>query len=168
MSAALRWYVVQTQPHAEAKAAAHLERQDFQTYLPRYLRRRRHARRIDTIAAPLFPGYLFVAVDVARQRWRCIRSTIGVRRLVCNGDEPTPMPDTVVEELRARENGGLIDLPIRPPCALGGKVRVLDGVFASCMGLFEGMSDSERVAVLLDLLGRKVRILLRRDAVAAA
>ena len=31
-----RWYVVQTRPHAEAKAAAHLERQGFGIYLPRY------------------------------------------------------------------------------------------------------------------------------------
>jgi transcriptional antiterminator RfaH len=39
-----RWYVAQTQPNAEAKAVAHLNRQGFGTYLPRYLKRRRHAR----------------------------------------------------------------------------------------------------------------------------
>jgi hypothetical protein len=30
------------------------------------------------------------------------------------------------------------------------------------------MVDHERVAILLDLLGRKVRVVLHRDAVAAA
>ena len=44
------WYVVQTQPHAETKASLHLVRQGFATYLPRYLKRRRHARRVDTVA----------------------------------------------------------------------------------------------------------------------
>ena len=41
-----RWYVVQTQPHAESKAMGHLIRQGFAAYLPRYLKRRRHARKI--------------------------------------------------------------------------------------------------------------------------
>jgi len=37
------WYAVQTQPNAEMKAVAHLARQDFEVYLPRFLKRRRHA-----------------------------------------------------------------------------------------------------------------------------
>jgi len=63
-----RWYVAQTQPQAEFRAVANLERQGFETYLPRYLKRRRHARRIETIKAPLFPRYVFVRVDIASQR----------------------------------------------------------------------------------------------------
>ena len=58
------WYVAQTHPRAEMKASQHLGRQGFEVYLPRYLKKRRHARRTDTIAAPLYPGYLFVAIDL--------------------------------------------------------------------------------------------------------
>jgi transcriptional antiterminator RfaH len=164
-----RWYVVQTHTHAEAKAAAHLARQGFTAYLPRYLKRRRHSRRIETIAAPLFPRYLFVTVDVMCQRWRAIHSTIGVARLVCNGDDPVAVADKVIETLRAGEDGqGFVSLRQRPRFALGEKVRVLDGVFADCLGLFDGMKDSDRVAVLLDLLGRKVRLVLDEFSVAAA
>ena len=50
----------------------------------------------------------------------------------------------------------------------GDKVRVLDGAFSSCLGLFDGMAARERVAILLDLLGRKVRVVLDADLVAAA
>jgi transcriptional antiterminator RfaH len=164
-----RWYVVQTHGHAETKALTHLARQGFAAYLPRYLKRRRHARRIETVAAPLFPRYLFVTVDMMCQRWRSIHSTIGVSRLVCNGDEPVPVADNVIETLRAREDGqGFVMLRQRPRFALGEKVRVLDGVFADCLGLFDGMKDSDRVAVLLDLLGRKVRLVLDEFSVAAA
>ena len=99
-----RWYVVQTHTHAETKAAAHLVRQGFIAYLPRYLKRRRHARRIETVAAPLFPRYLFVTVDMVCQRWRAIHSTIGVARLVCNGEDPVAVADNIVETLRARED----------------------------------------------------------------
>src|SRR5437762_12539601 len=77
-----RWYVAQTHPHAETKASVHLRRQGFAVYFPRYLKQRRHARRIEKIAAPLFPSYLFVAIDIATQRWLSIDSTFGVTRLV--------------------------------------------------------------------------------------
>jgi transcriptional antiterminator RfaH len=164
-----RWYVVQTQPHAETKAMGHLIRQDFAVYLPRYLKRRRHARRVDMVAAPLFPRYLFVTVDVEMQRWRSIHSTTGVARLVCNGDDPAPVPPDVVAALQRREDtDGFVKLERRQQFAPGERVRVVDGVFADNLGLFEGMADKERVAILLDLLGRKVRILLDEGAITAA
>lgn len=72
MPARSRWYVVQTQANAENKAVAHLRRQGYATYLPRYLKRRRHARRVDTVPAALFPRYVFVEIDMAVQRWRSI------------------------------------------------------------------------------------------------
>ena len=164
-----RWFVAHTQPHAEAKATTHLNRQGFEIYFPRYLKRRRHARRIETVAAPLFPRYLFVAVDLAAQRWRSIYSTVGVHRLVCNGDEPSAVPDGVIEALKSREDAnGFIKLDRRPPFRAGDKIRVLDGVFSSCFGLFEGLAERERIAILLDLLGRKVRVVLDADLIAAA
>jgi transcriptional antiterminator RfaH len=164
-----RWYVVQTQPHAETKAMGHLIRQGFDAYLPRYLKRRRHARRVEMVAAPLFPRYLFVTVDMETQRWRSIHSTTGVARLVCNGDDPAPVPLEVVATLQRREDtSGFVKLERRQQFAPGERVRVVDGVFADNLGLFEGMADKERVAILLDLLGRKVRILLDEGAITAA
>jgi transcriptional antiterminator RfaH len=164
-----RWFVAHTHPHAEAKATTHLNRQGFEAYFPRYLKRRRHARRIETVAAPLFPRYLFVAVDLTAQRWRSIYSTVGVTRLVCNGDDPVAVPDGVVDGLKSRHDAdGFIKLDYQPPFRAGDKIRVLDGAFTSCLGLFEGMAERERVAILLDLLGRKVRVVLDADLVAAA
>ena len=164
----LRWYVVQSQPNAENKAVAHLVRQGFTTYVPRYLKRRRHARRVDIVPAPLFPRYFFVAIDMTVQRWRSIYSTIGVAQLICNGDVPAAVSDEVVTTLKAREDAaGFIRLkprPFRP----GDKIRILEGVFAECLGLYEGMTDRDRVTILLDLLGRKVRVLVDAEAVAAA
>jgi transcriptional antiterminator RfaH len=164
-----RWYVVQTQPHSEMKAVWHLERQGYATYLPRYEKRRRHARRIETVAAPLFPRYLFVAIDMAAQRWRSIQSTIGVSRLVCNGDDPAALADGVIDGLKRRQDErGFVLLDSRPRFKPGDQVRIVDGIFASRLGLFEGLSDGERVAVLLDMLGRKVRVVLDDLSVAAA
>jgi transcriptional antiterminator RfaH len=163
------WHAVQTHAHAEAKAQMHLARQGFETYLPCYLKRRRHARRIDTVATALYPCYLFVKFNAALQRWRSILSTVGVARLVCNGDMPAALDGAIISGLKARENAqGFIQMDTRPRFAPGDKVRVSEGVFSDCLGLFEGLSDRERVAILLDLLGRKVRVVLNDDFVVAA
>ena len=164
-----RWYVAQTQPRSEGKAALHLTRQGFEVYVPRYLKRRRHARKVEQVAAPLFPSYLFVGFDIAVQRWRSIHSTIGVAKLVCNGEDPAPVPDTIIESLKVRQDAsGLIRLDQRPRFARGDKIRVLDGAFSDCLGLFEGMDDRQRIAILLELLGRKVRVFLDPECVVAA
>ena len=169
MTASSRWCVVQTHVHSEAKAAAHLLRQGYDIYLPRYLKRRRHARRVENVPAPLFPRYLFVGLDQATARWRSIQSTQGVSHLICNSNEPALLPDSVITELRKREDdNGYIRLNPQPLYARGDKVRVVDGVFGESFGLFEGMADRDRVAILLDLLGRKVRVVLDRESVAAA
>jgi transcriptional antiterminator RfaH len=164
-----RWYVAQTYPRAEAKAAAHLQRQGFPTYLPRYLKRRCHARRVETVAAPLFPRYVFVAVDMATQRWRSIQSTIGVMQLVCNGEEPAAIGSRIIGDLKSRESDfGFIQFDQRQRYRSGDKLRVIDGVFCDSLGLFEAITDNERVTILLDLLGRKVRVMLGAEFVTAA
>jgi transcriptional antiterminator RfaH len=164
-----RWYVVQTHVNAEAKAAANLGRQGFAVYLPLYLKRRSHARKVETVARALFPRYLFVAIDLATQRWRAIQSTLGVSHLVCWSDQPASVGDGVITALKAREGeGGFIKLARQPAFSPGDKVRIVEGAFIDNLALVEGVSDHERVAVLLDLLGRKVRVLVGADLIAAA
>jgi transcriptional antiterminator RfaH len=164
------WYVVHSQPNAELRAAEHLERQGFTSYVPTYLKTRRHARRIDTVRAPFFPRYLFVWIDVTQQRWRSINSTVGVSRIVGRGLMPTPVMPGVVEAIRQREGeDGLIRLaPAAAKFQPGDAVRVVDGAFEACQGLFQALTDNERVAILLDLLGRKVRVVLDAGAIEAA
>lgn len=161
-----RWYVVHTHPGAEAMAEGHLARQGFEAYLPRRLKERRHARRVDRIAAPLFPRYLFVAIDLAVQRWRAIHSTFGVASLVSFGERPAAVPEGVVEEVQRREGqDGLIALAPEQPFAPGEPVRITGGTFAEQSALFQTADDGQRVIVLLNLLGRDVRVRLPRAAV---
>ena len=160
-----RWYVVHTHANAEAKSLHHLRRQGFEAYLPRYLKRRRHARRVDWVPRPLFPRYLFVRLDADRHPWRPIRSTVGVSHVICNGDEPAAVPDGIVEALMAREDGhGMVARDARNPFRKNDPVRVVGGPLADRVGLFDCASDEERVYILLDLLGRQVRVRVPVDA----
>src|SRR5690349_9957807 len=135
MTAGRRWYVVHTQPQHETRADFNLRRQGFRTYLPRYLRNRRHARRTELVVRPLFPRYLFVALDLACDRWRNIQSTFGVTHLVVAGEAPVPVPDGVVDAIRAREdNEGYVRLGLPAGVGPGSEVRLIDGIFADAKG----------------------------------
>jgi transcriptional antiterminator RfaH len=165
----MRWYVVHTQPQNELRAEINLRRQGFATYLPRYQRTRRHARKTETVARPLFPRYLFVGLDLARDRWRSIQSTFGVSNLVFAGDTPLAMPDGVIEQIRAREGGeGFVTLGLPAGIGPGSRVRLIDGIFAESKGILERIADDRRVAILLELLGREVRVFVPAASVGAA
>lgn len=165
----MHWYAVQTKPCQEDKAAFNLRRQGYGVYLPKYLRLRRHARKTERVARPLFSGYLFVAVDAGRQGWRAINSTLGVARLVVAADAPIAVPNAVIEGLRAREDGdGCVRLEPHRHLKSGDTVRVTEGVFESFLGLYEGLTEGERALVLIDFLGRKVRALIDPEILATA
>jgi transcriptional antiterminator RfaH len=153
------WYAVQTRARAEDKAAFHLLRQGYTVYLPKRLKRRKHARRIDWVPAPLFPRYLFVAVDPAATRWWSIRSTVGVSQLVSFGHVPATVPAEIIVEIKAhQDDNGLVRL--HPGCDFrcGDRVRIIDGPLTDLEGLFDGSSDEKRITVLLELMGRHVKV----------
>ena len=97
-----QWFVVNTKTHEETKAMTNLNQQGFNTYLPRYKKTRRHARRTDTVMAPLFPKYLFVEFDLGMESWSRINSTFGVSKLIKFGSTPIPLPQKLINEIRAR------------------------------------------------------------------
>lgn len=55
----------------------------------------------------------------------------------------------------------------RGPFRKGERLCIQAGAFAGCVGLFDQMADNERVSMLLELLGRQVRIRVPAPAVAA-
>jgi transcription antitermination factor NusG len=80
-------------------------------------------------AAALFPGYLFIAIEL---QWRAARWSPGVAGLIMDGIAPARVPDKVIDEIRARERGGLIELP--PRLKRGDPVRIEHGPFEGWPG----------------------------------
>lgn len=163
-----RWYVVQTQLRAEDRASLHLRNQGINVFLPKHKKQRRHARRVEKVLRPLFPGYLFVELDKTRQRWRSINGTVGVLKLVCAGDSPLPVPYGIIEEIKARTNDSGVTYNHSSWFQEGQRVHIQSGAFSDCEGLFEELLDENRVIILLNLLGREVRTALPIETLAAA
>jgi transcriptional antiterminator RfaH len=165
----MSWFAVYCRSQAETKAAFHLMRQGFDVYLPRYLKSRRHARRIDWIAMPLFPRYLFVGLNTEKKGWRSIQSTVGVSHLVCFGDQPLPVPNAIIESIRALEDEkGLISFGRDQTFQQGDEIKILEGAFGEFTGHFESLDDHGRVTVLLDLMGRQTKVKTSLEKIVAA
>jgi transcriptional antiterminator RfaH len=85
------------------------------------------------------------------------------------GNDPVPLPEGVVDEIRAREGErGFVKLGLPAGVRPGSPVRLIDGVFAEYRGVLERLADDRRVAVLLNLLGREVRVFVPVASVGTA
>lgn len=160
-----RWYVVRSRPHCEAGAEAQLKAQGFRVFLPRVLRTVRHARKLRTAKTPAFPGYLFVALDLRRDRWRSVNGTYGVAGIIMGIDAPLPVPEGVVEALigYVDESGACrFDRDLSE----GQPIRVIAGPFARALGELVKLDAGGRVRVLLDIMGGKVMTFIERSSLA--
>jgi len=167
LSAEERWYVARTLPQRELQAAQQLTNQGFRAFVPRYWKNRRHARKVETVSAPLFPRYIFTVLDLTWERWRSVNGTLGVERLLMIGGEPQPVPHGVVESLiETTDAEGNIHYEFR--LKEGQAVKVTAGPFADLVGQLERLDDNGRVRVLLEIMGAKARVALPQSLVAPA
>lgn len=145
-----------------------LGNQGYETWLPFYAARRRRGDRWRTVRGPLFPGYAFVRPSRAEQGIGSIRSTIGVAYLVRFGNAPATLTQAVIDDLHAIEAqlGALAADPVAAFEA-GAVVRVVSGPLAGLEGVVSHVAK-DRVAVLLQLLGREKNVLIPADALMAS
>src|SRR5262249_51461281 len=138
-----RWFLVHTQPHNERRAQLHLGAQGFRTHFPTIEKTIRHARRLRTVRAPLFPRYVFVILDLARDRWLSVGNTAGVSSLYTCGDRPVPVPDGIVETLIQNTDEANLTL-FASGLTAGQSVRILSGPFANFVGTLERLDAAGR------------------------
>lgn len=150
------WYVIQTRPRRELLVASQLERADVTNFLPEVLQQ----RATGTQPLPLFPGYLFVQVDLRSSAAGRLIHTPGVIRLVGSDRQPTPVAATTVEALQARvaqvnAKGGLAPHNFQVGDALIFTAGPLQGLEAIFIG---PLTPSQRVQVLLHFLGQQQQV----------
>jgi len=143
------WFVVHSKPRQELMAQGQLERQGYSAYLPRLLRRGRWT----DVVEPLFPRYLFVAVDVGQQSFGPIRSTRGVCSVLRFGQHYRPVPPALLAALRKREGDDGLHVLESAGMLPGDRVRIVAGPFEGLEAVFQSEQGADRVRVLLELIG---------------
>jgi transcription antitermination factor NusG len=162
-----RWFVARAITHQETRAQLNLDRLGFRSFVPRLRRTVRHARKLQEALRPLFPGYVFVVIDLSKQRWRTVNGTFGVASLIMGTEQPRAVPQGVVEGLLASgDHSGTIRFD--DGLEVGQTVRIVSGPFAETLCRLAHLDERGRVRVLLEIMGMQVPALLDRSAVAPA
>lgn len=160
-----RWYVVHTKQNGERTAEANLVRQGFRSYCPQISAIPAKVQRV-----PLFPRYMFVELDLDADPWRSVNGTIGVVGLVQFGPKPSPVPPGVVEDIMRREGeDGLIVLPHPyPRLQAGDEIVLSNGPLDRQLGIIHRLTGPRRAEILLQLMGREVKVTAPLSQVSAA
>jgi transcription elongation factor/antiterminator RfaH len=155
----VRWYAIQTKGNKEKDVAKRLTDLKLEIFLPWLRDRRRIGSKYQWVLVPLFPGYLFCRLDIVVSG-KAARYSPGVKDFLKFGNEITEISDDIIVALQERCPHGVAAID---PVSLtaGDGVRINEGPFAGLEAIFEKkMKGSERVAVLLEILGRQTRLVL--------
>jgi len=160
------WFLAQFKPNSHNIAERNLVRRGFRTFLPLQEETRRARGKFITQMRPLFPGYLFIALDMLQGGWRAVNSTYGITRLVSLGKEPTPVPLDLVSQLMLRcdREGKLLSPKLLQP---GDEVMLTKGPFTNFMATIESIAPDRRVFVLMELMGAQTRVVASSEHVRA-
>ena len=152
----MRDYVVQTHPCSEVIAKVSLEARGFEIFLPTVCEEirtgRMRERRTSTIA-PLFPGYLFVRMDLNMFELSQVKSAKGVKCILgVDSSRPTPLPLGAVADLQARYQAGEFAKRVSTyRVSAGDRLTVTSGAFQGFSGVCRE-SRSDRIKALLSTL----------------
>lgn len=158
------WHVALTVPNADRKAAAQLRERGLDAWSPTIPGRRRVCRAKERYATrAMFPGYVFVR-DPDGVGWWVLRRIPVVHRLLVIDGRLATLGDDVIQAIAATEiaQWRQRDKP-RDRCSHlepGMVVTIGAGPFFGHAGVITTLDGPGRVAVLLDMLGRKSRVSL--------
>jgi len=151
----LHWYAVQTSARHEKRVHQRFIERSVESFLPLYETINRWKDRKVRLQLPLFPGYLFVHLDLADRL--NVLQIAGVARLVNFGGAAIPVPAADIESLRAGLIGGL-RLEPHPYLKLGRRARVRSGPLQGMIGILLRKKSLERFVVSLDMIQRSISV----------
>jgi len=157
-SALPQWFCLRSHSKHEHIAARHVSRlEGVETFLPRIRFRRKRRHGPVWVTEALFPNYLFARFNSEAQG-RVVRHAPGVRDVVHFGYLWPAVPDVVMEELRSQFGDNSVYV-VGTSLSPGDEVQISGGVFHGLAGVITRiMPARERVAVLLDFLGRQTAV----------
>ena len=146
------WYVIQTKPKKEEEARSYLSTKGVEVFNPLLETFTPRNGRMNKEFKPLFSNYIFGRFDL-NQDYPLVRWARGVRKVLGFGGYPTPVAEEVIEIIKRRtDNNGIVreNYHFEPDDL----VRIKSGPLKDLLGIFDRwVSDSERVKILLNLIG---------------
>jgi|HubBroStandDraft_1064217.scaffolds.fasta_scaffold94707_2 transcription antitermination factor NusG len=149
------WYAVSVRPKHERMVTRHLEHQGLNHFLPFYRSMRRWKDRRKELDMPLFPGYVFVNLNL-QDRLGVLRVP-GVVQFVTFQGQPATVPDSEIRALESSLSSGLRPLP-HPYLRQGRKVRVKSGPLVDSEGIMVRRKEGFRLVLSINLLMRSVML----------
>jgi transcription elongation factor/antiterminator RfaH len=159
------WYVLQSKPHKENHLYAYMESQGFEVFYPTIRVQPVNPR--SSKIRPYFPRYMFVHVDLEAVGISALQWVPGAIGLVQFEGYAVPVPPHIIHELKRR----VADIEVAGGIQLeglkqGDPVRITHGPLAGYEAIFDlRLSGSARVQVLLEMLGRLVKVKVNAGAI---
>ena len=150
-----QWYLLQSKPRQEFKAAQELENQGYEVFLPVIETQKIRANKLRLVIEPLFCRYLFIRLNKTSDNWAPISFTKGISSMVRFGGQPAKVSGALIEQLRH----SLLDIPTQKIFYAGDEIEVSAGPFQTLTGIFQNLktiaSGEVRAMVLIDLMGKQ-------------
>jgi len=161
-----KWYALSV--YARQEKAAYTEISDFgmEAFLPTSPIRRLWSDRIKQLEQPLFPGYLFVKLELtAERRIQLIRLRQVIDLVGKSWNYASSVPDSQINSLRLLLSSAQLLEPTTRLIA-GTEVMISQGPLKGTFGIIEREATGKRrIVVQVPLLGRGVRTELSVDDV---
>ncbi len=162
------WWLVKTKTRQDEKAELNLNKQDYITYRPEAKRLRKFRGKMKERIESLFPGYIFIQLDLTNDDWAPIRSTYGVSHIIRFGNKPAMVPDKLIDEIKQKQDPlakKLIDLDRYKK---GDKVIIdQEGAFKGMEGIFQNYDGEQRALILLSILQSQSVLALSEGEISA-
>lgn len=146
------WYVIQTKPKKEEGATSYLSTKGLEIFSPLIETFSSKHIGMNKEFKPLFPCYIFGKFDLEKD-FSLVRWARGVKKILGFGGYPIPVSEEVVQIIKGRaDENGIVRK--NHHFEANDLVRIKSGPLKDLIGIFERwVSDSERVRVLLNLIG---------------
>ena len=154
-----KWYLIQTKPQQEAVATKNLSNQGFDIFHPKAM--------IKNKSVSLFPRYLFIHLDDKNQNWTPIRSTPGVANFIRFGLNFAIVPNQIIKLIKIQQQQTIEKLINICSHQKGDSIEIKSGVFKGQQAIFQNYNSSDRIMVLLKLIGQQQAITLDQREVVA-
>jgi len=149
------WYAAYTCANHEKRVAEQMAERSLDFFLPQYRSVRRWKDRRVELEMPLFPGYIFVHMEL-RERLRVLEVP-SVVRLVGFGGRAAALPDEQITRLRSGLEPKLRPGP-HPYLTVGRRMRILRGALEGMEGILLRCKGSIRVVLTLELILRSISV----------